>query len=72
MGAQRYTNVEFIYTDPTDGVYILSWHLRGIHDTSFLRFDDTYRWYQLQLNGNEGEYPPRLSIVGIEGIRPEY
>jgi len=72
MGAQRYTSVEFTYTDPTNGTYILTWTLRGEHNTGFLRFDDTFRHYQLQPYGTPGESPPRLSIVGIEGIRPEY
>ena len=72
MGAQRYTHAEFAYTDPTNGTYILSWMLRGEHDASFLRFDSTYRLYQLQPYGTPGEYPPRLSIMGIEGIRPEH
>ena len=71
VGAQRYTHVEFVYTDPTNGVYILSWSLRGNHDTSFLRFDATQRLYQLRPYGTPGEFPPRLSIVSIEGIRPE-
>jgi len=72
VGAQRYTNVGFVYTDPTNGVYILSWNLRGNHDTSFLRFDATQRLYQLQPCGTLGQFPPRLSIVSIEGIRPEH
>lgn len=72
MGAQRYTNVEFTYTDSTNATYIISWYLRGEHDTRFLRFDGTQRLYQLQPYGTPGEHPPRLSIVGIEGIRPEH
>ena len=72
VGAQRYTTVEFVYTDPTNGVYILSWDLRGNHDTSFLRFDATQRLYQLRPYGTPGEFPPRLSIVSVEGIRPEH
>ena len=71
LGAQRYTNVEFTYTDSTNGTYILTWSLRGEHNTKFLRFDDTERLYQLQPTGPVG-IPPRLSIVGIEGIRPEH
>jgi|GEM_PF-4953854 hypothetical protein len=71
MGAQRYTNVEFIYTDPTNGTYVFTWSLRGEHDTAFLRFDDTFRLYQLQPYGTPDETPPKLCIVGIEGIRPE-
>ena len=71
-GAQRYTHVEFTYTDPTNGTYILDWDLRGEHDTGFLRFDDSFRMYQLQPYGTPGELPPRLSIVGIEGTRPEH
>ncbi|HWQ92397.1 MAG TPA: hypothetical protein VN673_12045 [Clostridia bacterium] len=71
-GAQRYTHVEFTYTDPTNGTYILDWYLRGKHGTEFLRFNDTFRLYQLQPHGRPGELPPRLSIVGIEGVRPEH
>ena len=72
MGAQRYTHVEFTYSDPTNGTYIITWDLLGKHDTRFLRFDDTYRLYQLQPYGTPGDIPPRLAIVGIEGIRPEH
>jgi hypothetical protein len=71
-GAQRYTNVEFTYIDPTNGTYILNWSFRGEHDTRFLRFDDTLRRYHLEPCGTPGESPPRLSIVAIEGIRPEH
>jgi hypothetical protein len=71
MGAQWYTHVEFFYADPTNGTYILSWTLRGKHDTDFLRFNATERLYQLQPYGEPGEQPPRLSIIGIEGVRPE-
>ena len=72
MGAQRYTSVDFDYTDPTNGTYHLRWMLRGEHNPSFLRFDSQYRFYQLELSGQTNEIPPRLSIHGIEGIRPEH
>jgi hypothetical protein len=72
MGAQWYTHVGFTYTDPTNGIYILSWTLRGKHDGAFLRFNNTFRLYQLQPYGTPGEYPPRLAIIAIEGIRPEH
>jgi len=72
MGAQQYTHVEFAYTDPTNGTYILSWMLRGKHSTTFLRIGATYRLYQLEPYGTLGSYPPRFSIVGIEGIKPTY
>lgn len=72
MGAQRYTWVDFDYTDPTNGTYHLTWYLRGDHDPSFLRFDGRYRLYQLELVGQTNESPPRLLIHGIEGIRPEH
>jgi hypothetical protein len=71
VGAQRYTHAQFVYTDSTNGVYVLSWCLRGKHDTSFLQFDATERLYQLQPYGTPGEFPPRLSIVGIEGVQPD-
>lgn len=72
LGAQQYTNVEFSYTDATNGTYILSWVLRGEHDTSFLQFSDSFRLFQLHPFGGLGETPPRLSIIGIEGIKPEH
>ncbi len=72
MGAQKYTHVDFIYTDPTNGMYRLSWALRGEHDPSFLRFDDSYRLYQLELGGQTTEYPPALFVQGVEGVKPEY
>jgi len=72
MGAQRYTSVDFDYTDSTNGTYHLTWMLRGEHDPGFLRFDGQYRFYQLELVGQANENPPRLFIQGIEGIRPEH
>lgn len=72
MGAQRNTNVEFIYSDSTNGTYLITWMMRGKHDTSFLRFDATQKLYQLQPYGILGDDPPRLAIVAIEGIRPEH
>ena len=72
MGAQRSTWVEFNYTDPTNGTYHLTWMLRGEHDPGFLRFDNQYRLYQLELVGDTNDYPPKLFIQGIEGIRPEH
>jgi hypothetical protein len=70
MGAQQYTNAEFLYTDPTNGTYFLTWTLRGKHNTKFLRFDGTYRLFQLRPYGETNEFPPRLEIVAIEGIKP--
>jgi hypothetical protein len=72
MGAQKYTSVHFTYNDPTNGTYLINWTLRGKHDASFLQFDAGYRLYQLQLWGEANEYPPKLAICGIEGIRPEH
>jgi len=72
MGAQRYTHIDFTYTDPTNGTYRLSWMMRGEHDPGFLRFDGHYRLYQLELVGQTNDNPPTLSIDSIEGIRPEY
>lgn len=71
MGAQRYTNVEFLYNDPTNGVYHLRWMLRGEHKVDFLRFDANYRLYQLQLYGNPDDVPPKLHIISIEGVKPD-
>ncbi len=68
MGAQRYTRVEFLYSDLTNGVYRLTWMLRGKHDVDFLRFNTNYRLYQLQPNGNPDDDPPSLSIISIEGV----
>jgi hypothetical protein len=70
MGAQRYTSVEFIYRDPTNGVYSLTWFMRGKHDASLLRFDTNSRLYQLQPHGSPDDKPPRLAIVAVEGIKP--
>jgi hypothetical protein len=72
MGAQRYTWIDFDYTDPTNGTYHLTWMMRGEHDPSFLRFDDQYRLYQLELSGDTNDTLPSLFIHGIEGIRPEH
>jgi hypothetical protein len=72
MGAQRYTWIDFDYTDPTNGTYHLTWRMRGEHDPGFLRFDSQYRLYQLELVGQANENPPTLIIRGIEGIRPEH
>ena len=72
IGTQRYTCVDFDYTDPTNGTYHLMWMLRGEHDTSFLRFDAQYRLYQLELVGQTNDNPPALFIHSIEGIRPEH
>jgi hypothetical protein len=72
MGAQTYTHVDFIYTDPTNGSYHLYWSLPGQHDPRFLRFDDHYRLYQLEPWGNKDDLPPQLTIQGIEGIKPEH
>ena len=71
MGARDYTTVDFIYTDPTNGQYALTWTWHGKHDTSFLRFDENYRLYQLQPYGSSEDHPPKLSIRAIEGVRPE-
>ncbi|HEX5223016.1 MAG TPA: hypothetical protein VFZ59_25890 [Verrucomicrobiae bacterium] len=72
MGAQRYTDIEFTYTDPTNGTYRLHWSLPGEHDPSFLRFTNQFRLYQLELGGSTNDDPPRLFIQSIEGIRPEH
>ena len=72
MGAQKYTHIDFTYTDPTNGTYRLSWMMRGEHDPSFLRFDSQYRLYQVELVGQTNDNPPTLSIHSIEGIRPEH
>ena len=72
MGAQRYTNIEFTYTDPTNGTYRLCWSLRGEHDPGFLRFTNQFRLYQLELGGSTNDDPPELFIQAIEGIRPEH
>ncbi len=72
MGAQRYTWIDFDYTDPTNGTYHLTWTMRGEHDPGFLRFDSQYRLYQLELVGQTNENPLTLIIRGIEGIRPEH
>jgi hypothetical protein len=69
-GAQDYTHVDFIYTDPMNGAYALSWTLRGKHSPDFLRFDNTERLYQLRPSGSPDDKPPKLEIVGIEGIQP--
>lgn len=71
MGAQEYTNVEFTHQDPTNGIYLLYWTLRGKHDASFLRFNSSYRLYQLQPYGDANDNPPRLLIRAIEGVKPE-
>lgn len=71
MGAQRYTNVEFLYNDPTNGVYHLTWMLRGEHKVDFLRFNTNYRLYQLQPYGDPDDVPPKLHIISIERVKPD-
>jgi hypothetical protein len=72
LGAQKYTEVEFMYSDLTNGVYKITWSLRGVHDPSFLKFDSRYRLYQLELVGETNQNPPILAIRASEGIKPEY
>jgi hypothetical protein len=72
MGAQDYTNVEFLYQDPLHGAYKISWTMRGKYEVDFLKFDNRRRLYQLMPFGNTNDFPPQLSIYGIEGIRPEF
>ena len=72
LGAQHYTHADFIYMDPTNVTYAISWKLRGKHDASFLRFDTNQRLYQLQPYGSPDDKPPRLSIQAIEGIKPDF
>jgi len=72
VGAQDYTHADFIYVEPTNGTYAISWSLRGKHDTSFLRFDTNHRLYQLQPYGSADDKPPRLSIQAIEGVKPGF
>jgi len=69
MGAQFYTHIDFLYCDPTNGTYALTWSMRGKHDPSFLKFDDRYRLFQLQPVGDPNESPPRLLIRAIEGMK---
>lgn len=71
VGAYRYTHADFVYADPTNGTYAITWMLRGEHDTRFLRFNASQRLYQLELYGSPDDNPPRLSIRAIEGIKPE-
>ena len=71
MGAQTYTHIDFTYTDPTNGSYRINWTWRGAHDPGFLKFDNLYRLYQLELCGNTNDDPPTLFIQGIEGMQPE-
>jgi hypothetical protein len=72
MGAQDYTNVEFDYQDRHYGPLHFSWQLRGKHSGDFLKFDDSFRFYQIMPYGNSNSVPPTLEIVGIEGVRPEF
>jgi hypothetical protein len=72
LGAQDYTNAEFIYEDSHYGRLILSWTLRGKHNADFLKFDDSFRLYQLIPYGDSNSFPPKLMIYGIEGVRPEF
>ena len=70
-GAQNYTSAEFVYTDPTNGVYQFDWFRRGRHDPKVLKFDGTIRLYQLEFVGATNNLPPKLFMQGIEGLRPE-
>ena len=70
LGDRECTRVKFLYNDPTNGTYALSWSLPGRHDVNFLKLDDTEKWFQLQLLGTPGTQPPQLEILGIEGFVP--
>ena len=72
LGDFTTTRVQFLYHDPTNGDYAISWSLRGKHDVSFLKFDEKERWVQLQLLGGPGTQPPQLEILGMEGFAPFY
>lgn len=69
LGDRTTTYVEFLYRDPTNGDYLLTWSLIGKHDVNFLKFDDKERWVQLELLGRNTQ-PPVLNILGIEGFAP--
>jgi hypothetical protein len=72
LGAHDYTNVQFEYEDSRYGPLILTWDLRGKHNADFLKFDDSFRLFQLTPYGHPGSYPPTLAIQGIEGVQPEF
>ena len=72
LGDLVYTRVQFLYHDPTNGDYILSWRLNGKHDVNFLKFNNSEKWVQLQILGTSGTQPPQLEILGIEGFAPFY
>lgn len=70
LGAQDYTSASFIYNDPTNGAYRLTWSLQGKHKPDFLKLDDRMRQFYLQPYGVDDASGPMLQIVAIEGVSP--
>jgi len=69
LGATYFTDVTFIYRDPTNGQYQLEWGLRGKRKPDFLKLDAHPKKVLLQLFGTPEEGTnPRLKIVAIEGV----
>jgi len=69
LGASCFTDVTFIYRDPTNGQYQLEWGIRGRQQPDFLKLDDHPKKVWLQLFGAPEESAnPRLKIVAIETV----
>ncbi len=70
LGAQDFTFASFNYHDSSNGLYRLTWSLRGKHKPDFLKFDGRMRHFYLQPYGLDDESGPKLKIVAIEGVSP--
>ena len=71
MGGSTYTSAQFGYLDDTNGVYTLTWMMRGRHKPDFLQFTSKERTYYLVATlGMEADYPPQFAIIAMEGVSP--
>lgn len=69
MGQSVTTLATFIYRDPSDGDYELSWGRSGRHGADFLRLTDQPKRVWLQPNlGTNAAGNPMLEIVAFEGL----
>lgn len=70
LGRPEHTYVSFIYKDPKNGSYQLSWHRLGRHNADFLKLDNRPRTVWLELNRMASDDGlPKLEIVAFEGVR---
>jgi hypothetical protein len=72
MGAGFTTFARFMYHDPTNGDYLLTWSMQGKHQPEFLKLDGHPKTFWLQLRESQDvSTSPRLQIVAIEGVESQ-